>query len=413
MSYQRSSAIFLERMVVMTLNEDQKKALIKFKYWYKEFRSPAKCVRSWFEISGAAGTGKTTLAKYLFSSVGIEQKQILYMAYVGKATMALSRNGLFAKTIHSAIYNVEWIPYEVLEKDEDGKLIKRTKLKQEFVLKDYLGYNIKAIVVDEGSMVPNNIAEDILSFGLPVIVLGDLNQLPPVFGAPFFLQDPDAILRKIMRQAEDSPIIRLSQDILHSNRFNLGAYDKTGHVKIYEDKPGLELDYKQFDSIIVGKNKTREAYNKYIRECVYERKGPVTIGDKLICRKNNWDYFTHDGLFLINGLVGTVTDIDYEHSNNRYLSLELLPDGYKRPFTDIRLDRKLFNIPISKKREISSSFSNYDVFEYAYAITCHLSQGSQYDNVLVKYEPMGTSDYCRKWLYTAITRAIERVTLIV
>jgi exodeoxyribonuclease-5 len=319
--------------------------------------------------------------------------------------MALARNGLHAKTIHSAIYNVEWRPYE----NDAGEV----KFRREFILKNDLGPRVKAIVVDEGSMVPEQIATDLLSFGLPIIVLGDLNQLPPVMGNAFFLQSPDSILKKIMRQAEESPIIRLSQDILHSRMFRLGDYDATGKIHILEDKKGMEVDFSSFDSVIVGKNLTREMYNKYIREQVYGRFGDIQVGDKLICRKNNWDYFTHEGIFLINGLVGTVTDIDIENSTDSYLNIELLPEGYRECFHDVNLDRKMFKIPISKKRDMINMFSKYDLFEYAYAITCHLSQGSQYNNIYVKYEQMQSSEYCRKWLYTAVTRAIERMTLVI
>ena len=389
----------------MKLNDDQKKALLKFSKWYKDFNKATKCVRSWFEISGAAGTGKTTLAKHLFRSVGIDDKHVLFVAYVGKATMALARNGLHAKTIHSAIYNVEWMPCE----NDDGSISYR----REFVLKSDLGHRIQAIVVDEGSMVPENIAHDLLSFGLPIIVLGDLNQLPPVMGNAFFLQHPDAILKKIMRQAEESPIIRLSQDILNSNMFKLGNYDSSGKIVILEDKKGLDVDFDSYDSIIVGRNITREMYNKYIREQVYHRYGDLMVGDKLICRKNNWDYFTHEGIFLINGLIGTVTDIDIETSTDSFFNIELQPEGFKDRFYDVHLDRKMFDIPISKKRNITNMFSRYDLFEYAYAITCHLSQGSQYNNVYIKYEQMQSSEYCRKWLYTAVTRAIERMTLVI
>ena len=401
-------------MVLMTLNEDQQKALSKFAKWYKDFNKPTKCVREWFEISGAAGTGKTTLAKHLFTNVGIDDDDILYVAYVGKATMALARNGLRAKTIHSAIYNIRWkrrTRDEIVDEEDD--FIGDDKYRGGFVLKPNLGPNVKAIVVDEGSMVPEKIANDLLSFGLPVIVLGDLNQLPPVMGNPFFLQSPDVILTKIMRQAEDSPIIRLSQDILHKKMIRPGEYDSTDKLHIIDERrDGVRVDFDSFDAVIVGKNKTREMYNTYIRENVYKRYGDIQLGDKLICRKNNWDYFTREGIFLINGLVGIVTDIDHERSTKKFLNIELLPEGFKDRFYDIKLDRKMFKVPISMKREAMNPFSKYDLFEYAYAITCHLSQGSQYNNIFVKYENMYSADYCRKWLYTAVTRAIERMTLV-
>jgi exodeoxyribonuclease-5 len=261
-------------------------------------------------------------------------------------------------------------------------------------------------------MVPEQIALDLLSFDIPVIVLGDLNQLPPVMGRPVFLQQPDAILNQIMRQNEESPIIRLSQDILHGNSFGTGNYDENGLIKIVADKYGLVADFKEYDAVIVGKNITRDMYNKYIREQVYHRTGSLRVGDKIICRKNNWSYCNHDGMPLTNGLVGYVVDIDEERSTRAYTLIEFKPEGFSNSFNDIYLDRMAFETPVSNNKKFTG-FNNFDKFEYAYAITCHLAQGSQYNNVYIKYERMGTRDYCKRWLYTAVTRAVERITLVI
>ena len=190
------------------LNKEQIYAVYQGESWFKSQTNQV------FEISGPAGSGKTTLILYLIDQLGLDLDQVLFVAYMGKAACRMALNGLPAKTIHSAIYKYE----KVIARDEEGKIIynENGKVKKvgKFVLKDRIGKGIKLIVLDEGSMVNEEIATDLLSFGIPTIVLGDLNQLPPVFGKPYFLREPDVILKQVMRQNEGNPIIYLSQQFL-------------------------------------------------------------------------------------------------------------------------------------------------------------------------------------------------------
>lgn len=388
----------------MKLNEQQAQAIEALrKWWY----SGNKQV---FQISGAAGTGKTTLIRYLINEIKLEHDEVLFTAFVGKATLAMTRNGLNAKTLHSAICYCKDEP--VL--DENGNVVteyNRRVTKRVFTRRRKIDPRIRLIVVDEGSMVPAKMADWLLKFKVPIIVLGDLNQLPPVIGDSFFLKEPDVVLTQIMRQSSESPIPYFAQNVLQNGTKclspGLQIGDKINVLSKADITPELLKDY---DVIICGTNKTRNNLNTYIRERIYGRTQdyPV-IGDKLICRENDWT-FSVDDVYLINGLIGYVTDIDLESISDYTMKIDFKPEFMDNEFKNVTLDRIYMGLSPNDKRFYRS---NYHKFEYGYAITCHLSQGSQYNRVLVFNESFGTAEERRKWLYTAVTRAIDKVTILI
>ena len=239
------------------LNNDQIYASYKMENWWHH------STEQLFQISGGPGRGKTFLVRYLIDRVGLSYDEVLFVAFMGKAASQLARNGLPAKTIHSAIYKYE----KQIARDENGKMIfkdnGKPKMKNVFVKKEKIGKNIKLIVCDEGSMVDEKTALDLMSFGIPIIVLGDLNQLPPVFGKPFFLQNPDVELHQIMRQAEGNPIIWLSEEILAGNELKIGVYGKSAVIK----KSDLtDYHFRNADIILTCTNRLRYNANNYCRE---------------------------------------------------------------------------------------------------------------------------------------------------
>lgn len=388
----------------MKLNEQQAQAIEALrKWWYNGSKQV-------FQISGAAGTGKTTLIRYLINEIKLEHDEVLFTAFVGKATLAMTRNGLNAKTLHSAICYCKDEP--VL--DENGNVVteyNRRVTKRVFTRRRKIDPRIRLIVVDEGSMVPAKMADWLLKFKVPIIVLGDLNQLPPVIGDSFFLKEPDVVLTQIMRQSSESPIPYFAQNVLQNGTKclspGLQIGDKINVLSKADITPELLKDY---DVIICGTNKTRNNLNTYIRERIYGRTQdyPV-IGDKLICRENDWT-FSVDDVYLINGLIGYVTDIDLESISDYTMKIDFKPEFMDNEFKNVTLDRIYMGLSPNDKRFYRS---NYHKFEYGYAITCHLSQGSQYNRVLVFNESFGTAEERRKWLYTAVTRAIDKVTILI
>lgn len=366
-----------------------------------------KGMKQTFEISGPAGSGKTTIVYYIRERLNLDPRDVLFMAYVGKATMALARAGNFAKTIHSSIYDLVPVP----KLDENGNVVKknnRVVTTLTFVKKKELPPNIKLIVIDEGSMVNKQIAEDVLSFGIPVLVLGDLNQLPPVFGDSYFLVNPDVVLTQIMRQAEGNPVIHLSQRAIKGDYIDLGKYGPKCFV-IEKERITDNLLTKS-DIVICGRNKTRDDINNYVRKEIMkiDKKLPM-VGEKLICRQNNWSLSIEKDICLINGMIGYVQDLYLDSYNKKSLCIDFRPEFLQDEwFQKIALDYEYLFQPYEEK---NNKRSYYNKFEFAYAITCHLSQGSQYGKVMIYDEVMGSKKYYRKWLYTAITRSMDALVI--
>jgi len=256
-------------------------------------------------------------------------------------------------------------------------------------------------------MVNDQMRNDILSFGIPVIMMGDQNQLPPVFGSSSILDFPDYVLTKIMRQAENDPIVYLSQCILNNTPIEYGMY---GQSKVV---PRISIDRRvvtDYDMIICAKNKTREQLNDRIREEVfhYPDRKPM-LNDKIICRQNNWDE-NLNGIYLTNGLVGNITGIDYCSMYRDILHINFQPDFLDESFEQLSIDYKYLRADYTEKKDFG--FTDLEKFEYAYAITAHLSQGSEYPRVLFMDEKFFDEETLKRLRYTAITRARSAITYV-
>ena len=392
------------------LSNEQVFALYEGEDWYK------KKNKQLFEISGAAGTGKTWFVCYLIERLGLKHDQVLFVAYMGKAVSQMSRNGLPAKTIHSTIYDYVKVP----ALDDEGNIIFRSngrvKMIGKFELKERIRGKIKLIVVDEAGTVESKLAIDLLSFGIPIITLGDLNQLPPPFGKPYFLQNPDVIFKQIHRQKEGDPIIWLAHRVLNGEPLIPGVY---GNSAVMKKKDLTDYHLKQADIILTGTNRLRYEINTYYRKEIkkYRRLDYPHIGEKVICRRNNWDRSVDNGIYLTNGTAGIVTSVERESYDGKSLKIDFKPDFTKSELRNLTIDyKRLMNQNLDElKQDDEFHLFDYtlDLFEYAYAITTHSSQGSQYPNVLFLAEKILNEEDHKKFLYTGITRATEVLTLVI
>src|SRR5207248_2501008 len=134
-------------------------------------------------------------------------------------------------------------------------------------------------------LVDAELGGDLLSFGAPLLVLGDPAQLPPIQGGGFFTAaEPDAMLTEVHRQACDDPIVHLSMQVRAGNRLAAGRYGRTEVVTRENFDPQRAIET---DQILVGRNATRRAYNIRMRERRGFSEALPLAGDKLVCLRNN------------------------------------------------------------------------------------------------------------------------------
>ena len=357
-------------------------------------------------IAGYAGTGKSTLIRFIIEALDIDPEQVAYIAYTGKAAQVLRNKGCpNAMTAHRLLYHSKQKP--------DGTYY--------HIPKDSIGL-YRLVVVDEVSMLPRVMWELLLSHHIYVIACGDPGQLPPIGEEISVLEHPHIFLDEIMRQAEDSEIIRLSANI--RARQPLKPF-KGQEINIVKHRDMVDGMLTWADQIICGKNDTRYALNTYFRRMKWgEEIDLPLVGDKIICRRNNWDKINMAGDALVNGSIGTLTSIQLY--DNPWLEkkciIDFLPDAYDENDKEAALifPRLLADWKLLTRNEFTITKENFSMFprwlrpeqfEYGYAITCHKSQGSEYDKVLV-FEEMLKQTYHARWLYTAVTRASKRLTLV-
>lgn len=370
----------------MSFSQQQGQAIEAVRKWLADKNGPQV-----FRLFGFAGSGKTTIAKELANEVN---GMVRFACFTGKAALVLRKKGCFgASTIHSLIYKPVHLPGGGVEFELDEESTAR---------------HAALLVIDEVSMVSEDLAMDLLSFGCKVLVLGDPAQLPPVFGEGFFINaEPDFMLTEVHRQAKDNPIIRMSMDVREGRGLNVGAYGESLVVPRFRLTPSALQDIvATTDQVLCGTNRTRQILNTQIRGDKgltgdYNPAMPA-VGDRVVCLKNKKDKnLFNGGLFEVLSVAN-----DEQFSGMKVHSLDEDTD-----FIDIQVPAELFTGSDKKKNWYDHRL--YEEFTYGWALTVHKSQGSQWDNVTVFDESRSFRESADKHLYTAITRAAEKVTVIV
>ena len=356
-------------------------------------------------IAGYAGVGKSTLIRFIIAALDIHPDLVAYIAYTGKAAQVLRSKGCHnAMTAHKLLY--------------------KSHPRNDGTLAPY-----RLIVVDEISMLPKKMWEQLLFYGVHVIALGDPGQLPPVAAEMNdALAHPHIFLDEVMRQAAESEIIRLTMDIRAGNPLK---EFRGNEVRIVDRNEILKQGFFFWaDQIICGKNDTRRMINDKMRRTIWldEYSLEPIVGDRLICLRNDWELTNMNGDALVNGLTGELTGLEYGEGprENPWMDktpiIDFLPDyDDADQFIGIEIDYKLLTTGEttvtrgynSNWKKIPKIFHPHE-FDYGYAITCHKSQGSEFDKVIVLEEYLkgeSRADHAR-WLYTAATRAAQKLIIV-
>jgi exodeoxyribonuclease V len=336
-----------------------------------EWRDSWPSTKQVFKLGGLAGTGKSAIIAHLARRL----PDPLVACPTGKAAHVLQNRGVNAQTIHSSIY----LAYQ-------GQFRRKSKLAA------------KTLIIDEASMVTSKVYRDLCSFSMPILFVGDHGQLEPVGDNPHLMRDPDRRLEEIHRQAKDNPIIRLAAAYRAGGESEVwaamrrGWADPTGRCRLMRQSQ-LDESLRSVAQVIVGFNELRHKLNARIREQRGLRGFP-SPGEKLVCLQNNARF----GLF--NGQECVVTDVVGERCGIIELELQI-EDG------------RLITVPCLTRQFGANAIPNYRdpsivLMDFGYVLTVHKAQGSAWQDVLVVESIPWKCDH-RRWRYTAVTRAIERI----
>jgi len=360
--------------------------------------------------SGYAGTGKTTILGEVLKSFNDINVRVSCATFTGKASHVLINKIVgcpfdYCGTIHGLIYK--------------PKINSKTGELEGFIKNGYNEIDTDLIIIDECSMVDEEIFKDLLYFNVPIIFIGDNAQLPPVSNKRFDIFDDITYqLTKIHRQAEESMIIQLSMMVRNGETIEQGHGDDCARIDWYEDKDARSYiyDHNPYDDeiILCGMNKTRLRLNKIIRKCQNRTNPSPYKGDKVVCLQNNHN------LGVMNGQLGFIDNIypftDYAYEMDMTFTNKTRHCVYSHGFNKINQDSywKIARSFGCKSDLEQYKYKKLDNFDYGYALSVHKSQGSQWDSVILINERnsyQSDSDY-RKWLYTGITRAERKLIII-
>lgn len=443
-----------------TLSQKQEEAVAAARDWFRDVSHEVGDADH-FYLAGLAGTGKSTILPAIIDGCGLPSDKVHFCAPTGKAakvmTEKLAQFGISAgaRTIHSSIYRPHPLKAEVLEKKVadtqntigylegpdapaawDGvskherlrEARETLKLLQIDLDKAYdnaegpkFGLNVdsdvrkaKLIVVDEASMVGKAVAKDLKTFGVPILAMGDPGQLPPVGDDPGLTDgEPDFFLSEIHRQAADNPIIRLAMDARNGKALKIGNYgDGVRVVSRANDNATYDLD--RDAQIICGTHQKRFLITRRLRrELGYKTTGPVA-GEPLIVCKNS-----RTNPALVNGaFVQCETSVGDLEPGEPSFRIEVRDEtgkvhaiyAYQGLLEAHTLGRGKTSAHKSAAFRASLEKEHLD---FGWAITCHKSQGSQWDEVILHDESNVFREDAAKWLYTGLTRAAKRLTVVV
>lgn len=323
-------------------------------------------------MHGNAGTGKTTT----LGAVGRQFPGAWVCTLSGRAADVLRRKtGANAMTIHSAFYKLQ-------ERGQFSDGRDRMRWKDTYAAGELDG---TILMLDEVSQINKQMAEDLLRTGCRIIACGDPFQLPPIDGAQFF-DTPDILLKKVRRQALDSAVLRQA----HLIRLGRGYKPDGANFQVVDRLPRGLL--KEVDVVLCWKNATRRMVNQIVRR----ERGILTThpqaGEMVMCLTNNRDH----GIF--NGATYELLQ-DFKEGDNR---IHIMVDGMSETVRNARFEGFQDTVP---KYEKALSFT------YSCAATVHKAQGSEWSSVVL-IDEYTRSEARDNWLYTGVTRAAERITIV-
>jgi len=400
---------------VADATNDQKEGLRLITKWYNEKSRP------FFILGGSAGTGKTSTIKWVIEELNLTESYSV-ACFTAKAAQRVREEGLInVSTIHRLIYKVLL--------DQNDTFVGFAKKRRHEL------EHIKLIIIDEYSTAGDKLVEDLLYYNIPILFVGDKNQCEPYKEKQTLFDKPNFELKELTRFAKSSPIIWIAQKILKGETIEYGKYGKDVIVaRKIKDEVLLRAD-----QILCATNRTKNRYNKTVRRLKGCTSDVPIIGDKVICRNNNWQKVILDkkditmseqavltnGVYLLNGLAGEITSTPIEEefmytdkAVNRtkfcyVFNCNFKPYISETEFQNVRMDYD--SLMLGTKESEKKQFRNgCDLFNYGLALCIYSSQGSEWNKGILDFrDSFGDKEFQKKMLYTGITRFRKKLILLI
>jgi len=349
-------------------------------------------------IGGYAGVGKTVVIAEIAKAI-YEKKpsfKIAFCCYTAKAASVL-REKLYQAEVFGECSTIHHLIYKPRKRSDGTVEWNRVS-------------NIEAdlVVIDEASMVNEDIWMDLQSFGVPILAVGDHGQLPPIQGSLNLMEKPDIKLEKIHRQAEGNPIIKLATMARTEGSVPAGEYSDGVRKILASVSEALEILGNPTDIpvFLCGYNWTRVTVNKFVRKML-KRKFFPEKGDRVICLKNNY------GLGVFNGVGGVIEEST--HVDKHLLKTCIVMDDGESFDGNVLKQQFCHPTTMLEVKGISEKeFKKIGLFDFGYCLTVHKAQGSEAESVVLFEERFSsmTDDDWRRWLYTGISRARKNLTIV-
>lgn len=406
-----------------------------------------------YSLGGLAGTGKTTLMKALAEELGA---RVVFGAPTHKAAAVLRKKldqDARVRTYHSLIYHMSptyhcgitgkqvWriVDHCTCKQPDacecparfdpcDSKSQHVCEIREELTSRrrEYLAGHLEILIIDEASMLSTESVEDLLSFGVPVLLVGDPGQLPPVNADMNpWTEDPSVLLTEIHRQGAHSGILVAAHDVRRNGRLTQPYYGTGDAYCMPFTDPEMDGVLQRFTPgpekvIITPTNRLRADFNAF-----FHGEGPPRAGDRVVCL----DSHTHDTVRVVmeggsfratkdflmtyNGMTGTVLKVTDRGGPLIDMVVQLDDHILATPHEPVCLliagaARTQFGADRNLLKNSPDRPKHARLWDYAYVLTAHKAQGSEFNQVIVidSRPPSYT-----QWLYTAITRAKEAVII--
>lgn len=345
-------------------------------------------------VSGYAGTGKTCVLAHVADKLANKKLRVLCTTFTGKASQRLKEVFGPKRHISIEVTNFHRVIYKTHVRS-DGRVT--------FYKDPNWSNDFDVVLVDESSMIDNQTHRDILSGGIPVVFFGDPFQLPPVGSNDSISSKPDILLDEVFRQRGDSYILDIATDLRNGiNRVHeLPKAEFDEAISIVNEPANVALFYT---------NKDRVQFNKLFR-LEYDYGGSPLVGlERCVGLQNN------HAISLYNGSSVLVRDVqEYITCPKNNMEFAIVNAAWDDKEAQIAVPAAQLGNPQRIMTQDTHALPPIAPLDYAYALTAHKAQGSQYTQVVIKdpvwFAKKDWHNYCR-WLYTAITRATDECYLL-